>query len=230
MNDSRPLSRPVDEHAVRIPMDSGLLPCLYLPVAARDIVAIEAYVGTIIDSSRRKSDRTLIVDAYQPDELDNRLAIWDAPRAEVLHARTQFWVHVDFDGYRRAYRGAFPQFDLSGLVLDHIMNRRVARLKGFSYVRLLPISRGANSSHGSLNEDWAVKYHSSTTMLEINRVSKASVQYADLCDIAKMLDMQGGGSLMDIVNEAQQLVDLPNEAGERRLSATRTSRSPHGTA
>jgi hypothetical protein len=57
-------------------------------------------------------------------------------------------------------------------------------------------------------------------MLEINRASKASVQYADLSDIAKMLDLQGGGSFMDTVNEAQQLVDLPNEAGERRLSAT----------
>jgi hypothetical protein len=224
LNDSRPLSRPVDEHAVRISMDSGLLPCLYLPVAARDMIAIDAYVGTIMDASGRQSENALIVDAYQPDQLDNSLAIWDAPRAEVLHARTQFWVHVDFRGYRRAYKEAFPQFHLSGLVLDHVMNRRVARIKGFTYVRLLPISRGANSSHGSLSEDWAVKYHSSHTMLEINRSSKASVQYADRSDIAKMLDLQGGGSFMDIVNEAQQLVDLPNEAGERRLSATRASR------
>jgi hypothetical protein len=44
-------------------------------------------------------------------------------------------------------------------------------------------------------------------MRQINKVSQAVVQYADLADIVKMLNMQGGGSLMDIVNEAQKLVD-----------------------
>ena len=89
------------------------------------------------------------------------------------------------------------------------MNRRVARLKGFIYLRLVPISRGANSSHGALSEDWGVKYHSTPRMKEINSMSKAAIQYADLSDIVKMLNMQGGGSLMDNVNEAQSLVDLP---------------------
>jgi hypothetical protein len=44
-------------------------------------------------------------------------------------------------------------------------------------------------------------------MREKNRVSQAAVQYADLADIVKMLDMKGGGSFMSIVNDAQQLVD-----------------------
>jgi hypothetical protein len=47
-------------------------------------------------------------------------------------------------------------------------------------------------------------------MGEINRTSQAVVQYADLADIVKMLNMEGGGSLMEIVNEAQKLVDLPD--------------------
>ena len=51
--------------------------------------------------------------------------------------------------------------------------------------------------------------------------SFASVQYADLADIVKMLNIQGGGSFMDNVNEAQKLVDLPDETGQRRKSATR---------
>jgi hypothetical protein len=46
-------------------------------------------------------------------------------------------------------------------------------------------------------------------MKEINRASQATIQYADLSDIVKMLNMQGGGSLMDNVNEAQSLVALP---------------------
>src|ERR1017187_5963013 len=100
---------------------------------------------------------------------------------------------------------------------DHVLNRRVARLKGFSYLRIVPISRGANSSHGSLSEGWSVAYHSTPQMREINRASLASVQYADIADIAKMLNLQGGGSLMDGVNEAQKLVDLPDATGKRRL-------------
>jgi hypothetical protein len=108
-----------------------------------------------------------------------------------------------------SYLQAFPDFDLTGLVLDHVMNRRVARLKGFAYLRVVPISRGANSSHGSLSEGWAVEYHSSPEMREKNRISQAAVQYADLSDIVKMLNIRGGGSLMDNVNEAQKLVGLP---------------------
>ena len=119
------------------------------------------------------------------------------------------WVHVDYRSYRRAYLRAFPDVNLASLVLDHVMNRRVARLKGFRYLRIVPISREANSSHGGLSEGWAVQYHSSPRMMEINRTSQAMVQYADLADLVKMLNMEGGGSFMENVNEAQKLVDLP---------------------
>src|SRR6185436_7905154 len=116
---------------------------------------------------------------------------------------------VDYGAYRRAYVRAFPDVDLSGFVLDHVMNRRVARLKGFAYLRIVPISRAANSSHGGLYEGWGVELHSSLRMVELNRASKAVVQYADLANVLKMLNMEGGGSFMQIVNDAQQLVDLP---------------------
>ena len=213
--------RPIDEHATRIPKESGLLPCLYVPIAARDRAAIERYVGRIVSQlTATSADKALLVEAYAPEKPDPRLAIWDVPEAVVLHFPRQVWVHVDYRAYRRAYRQAFPDFDLTGFVLDHVMNRRVARLKGFNYLRIVPISRGANSSHGSLSEGWAVDYHSAPGMQEKNRMSPAMIQYADLADIVKMLNMQGGGSLMDNVNEAQKLVDLPDEKGQRRKSAT----------
>jgi hypothetical protein len=155
----------------------------------------------------------LLVETYEPEKADVRLAIWDLPEAVVLHLSRQVWVHVDYRAYRRAYLQAFPDFDLTNLVLDHVMNRRVARLKGFAYLRVVPISRDANSSHGSLSERWAVEYHSSPEMQEMNRISQAAVQYADLSDIVKMLNMQGGGWLMDNVNEAKKLVDLQDEKG-----------------
>jgi hypothetical protein len=203
--------RPIDQHAVRIPQMSGLQPCLYIPIAARDTNAIETYVGKILgELSHGSSSKALRVESYEPEKPDDRLAIWDHPKAAILHYPKQIWVDVDYSAYRRAYIRAFPGIDLTGLVLDHIMNRRAARLKGFRYLRIVPISRRANSSHGSLSEGWGVKYHSSPRMRELNKSSQASVQYADLCDIVKMLNIEGGGSFMQNVNDAQKLVDLPD--------------------
>lgn len=203
--------RTIDQHATRIPQQSGLLPCLYIPVAARNMEAIEKYVGSPIEELAKGSpSRALLVEAHEPDEPDDRLAIWRHPGAGILHYPRQVWVHVDYSAYRRAYTRAFPDVDLTGFVLDHIMNRRVARLKGFMYLRIVPISREANSSHGALSEGWGVEHHSSPRMMELNRVSQAVIQYADLCDVVKMLNMEGGGSFMENVNEAQKLVDLPD--------------------
>lgn len=202
--------RPIDQQAIRIPQSSGLLPCLYVVVAARDTNAIETYVGRIVEGlSRRSPDKALLIEAHQPEEPDERLAIWRHPGAAILYYPRQVWVHVDYKAYRRAYVRAFPDVDLTNLVLDHVMNRRVARLKGFRYLRIVPISRKANSSHGGLSEGWAVEYHSSPRMMELNRMSQAMVQYADLADLVKMLNMEGGGSFMESVNQAQKLVDLP---------------------
>lgn len=204
--------REIDQEAVRIPQRSGLLPCLYVPIAARDERSIEKYVGRISRVlSGGKPTQALLIEAHDPPERDARLPIWQLPEAAILHCPRQVWVHVDISGYRRIYSKAFPGESLNGLVLDHVLNRRVARLKGFSYIRIVPISRGANSSSGGLAEKWSVDYHSSERMRKINAASKASVQYADLADIVKMLDIKTGGALMDPVNEAQALVDLPRD-------------------
>lgn len=116
--------RQIDQHAIRIPQSSGLLPCLYVPVAARDTDAIERYVGNIVEGlSRRSTSKALLVEAYEPDEPDMRLAIWQHPDVAILHQPRQVWVHVNYTAYRRAYRRAFPDDDLTDLVLDHVMNR-----------------------------------------------------------------------------------------------------------
>lgn len=202
--------RPIDPHATKIPKESGLLPCLYIPIAARNIHDIETYVGGVIRELEGSTPtKALLIEAYEPEKPDTRLTIWELPEASVLHYPLQVWVHVDYRAYRKAYKIALPDVDLTRMVLDHVMNRRVARLKGFSYLRIVPISRSANSSHGSQSEDWGVKYHSTEEMIQKNKESKAVVQYADLCDIVKMLDRKGGGSFMDNVNDAQKLVDLP---------------------
>ena len=202
--------RPIDPHAIRIPQRSGLPPCLYIPVAARDAEAIEKYVGIIIAQlATRSSGAAMLVETHEPEKGDLRLPIWSIPEAIVLHCPRQVWVHVDYRAYRRAYVKAFPAANLSGLFLDHIMNRRIARLKLFNYLRILPVPSPVNSSHGVLSERSGFEYHSSPEMVEINRKSQAVVQYADLADIVKMLNMKCGGSHMDQINEAQRLVELP---------------------
>src|SRR3978361_1581920 len=82
-------------------------------------------------------------------------------------------------------------------------------LKRFDFVRIVPISRGANSSSGGLPEKWGVAYHSTPQMVAVNAASREYIQYADLGEILKMLDVKTGGALQDPVNLAQSLVRPP---------------------
>ena len=47
-------------------------------------------------------------------------------------------------GIDQPYRRAFPEEAIADKVLSHAMNRRVAALKGFRYVRITPTSRHAD--------------------------------------------------------------------------------------
>ena len=195
-----------------MPWMTSFHPCLYVPIAARDQKAIETFVGNIHkELTQRSKHKAFLVESYEPEKSDLRLPIWSLPESSILHHKLQIWTHVNYSDYRRIYIREFQDTDLSNYVIDHVMNRRVARLKGFWYVRVVPVSRSVNSSHGGLSEKWSINYHSSPRMLKINKASKAVVQYADLCDIVKMLNIEGGGSIMANVNEAQKLVEPPVE-------------------
>lgn len=201
----------VDEFARRLATERFGLPlCLHIPIAARDEAAIYSHVGCVIDVLVPGTPpKAVLVDTTCPVTIDATLPVWGLLEASVLHRSPQVWVHVDFAGYRRAYAKAFPMEDLQDRVLDHVMNRRVARLKDFMYLRLVPITRGANSSSGGLSEKWAVEYHGSAEMRTKHLASSARIQYADLADIVKMLNQKTGGSLQDPVNDAQALVRSP---------------------
>ena len=143
---------------------------------------------------------------YEPPLRNPRLPIWALPESAVLHQSRQVWVHVDFAGYRAAYAAAFPEVPLYDLVLDHVLNRRMARAMGFTYLRIVPISPEANLSSGGLPEKWGAAYHATPEMVAANRRRKSFIQYADLEDLVKMLNRTTGGGLQDAVNEAQSLV------------------------
>lgn len=202
--------RLVDEFARDIAITRYALPVsIHIPVVAREEVDIVKYIGRIVGVlAPGVPDKALLVEPYCIPKKDT-LPVWQLPESAILHHPKQVWVHVDYSGYRNAYFKVFGELEDRGLVVDHVMNRRVARLKGFSYLRVVPISREANSSSGGLCEKWAVEYHSSPEVRKANRESPARIQYADLADIVKMLNIKTGGSLMDPVNEAQALVRYP---------------------
>lgn len=110
------------------------------------------------------------------------------------------------EGYRGAYRKAFPDREVSGLYLDHVMNRQIAKLKRLTYIRIVAISPGANTSSGGLSERMGIEYHSTPEMVLYNLENPVFVQHADLADLVKMLDIKTGGAFQDPINEAQRLV------------------------
>jgi hypothetical protein len=184
--------------------------CCHIPIAARNEAAIEKCVGHIARVlTPTLSNKALLVHRYDAPPLNRRLPIWSLKESAILHHSQQVWVHVDYRGYREAYATAFPDQSLNELVLDHILNRKMARAMRFDYLRIVPISRAANSSSGGLPEKWGIAYQSSPRMLQINARRQSFIQYADLGDIVKMLNLKTGGALQDAVNEAQSLVREP---------------------
>lgn len=201
----------IDKHAKEIAIKKfGLPPCVHIPIAAKSKAVLNHYIGNtlqvIADGSPPKA---LLINCFELPARNLRLPIWKLESVKVLRAKQQVWVHVDYSKYRYAYLKVFPDENVNDLVLDHVLNRRVARLKGFRYLRIVPISRAANSSSGGLSENGGVEYHSSPRMKRINAESPVKIQYADLADIVKMLDIKTGGKLQKPVNKAQYLFDEP---------------------
>jgi hypothetical protein len=184
----------------------GIPECLRVPIAAVDEAAIETYVGRITRTlSGNGCRKAFLIEAHAPLPIDPALPIFESPAASILHQSLQVWVHRDYVSYRRAYKRAFPDADLRGWVLSHAMNRRLAGIKGFQFVRLTPTSRAANSS-SAFSEEWAIDRHKVVKQIEANRELGLFVQYADLTDLMLMLDIRLGGGLMDAVNEGQKLI------------------------
>lgn len=198
--------REVDTNATMIATTRyGLPRCLHIPIAARDVSCIERYIGKAAPIfAGDKSQRAVRVELVGPEEMDETLVVWDMPGATVLHLTTQVWVHVDYRAYRRAYAAVFPEEDISSMVIDHVRNRRVARVMGFQYVRLVPVTRGVNTSSGGLSEKWEVEHQSKPSTRAWHAANPTFIQYADIGDIAKMLGMQMENELHGPVNILQR--------------------------
>ena len=192
-----------DENAMK--RVGGLPRCLHIPVAARDIGSIERFIGTVTNVyAHDRERRALLVEVGEPEEMDDGLIIWDMPGSEVLHRSPQLWVHIDYRAYRRAYQTAFPDENIDGLVMDHVENRRSAQIRGFNYVRVVPITRAANSSSGGLSEKMGVEHHRKPATQAWLAAHPCHIRYADDVDLLKMMNFTQGNRLHDAVNDFQR--------------------------
>ncbi len=199
----------------------GLPQCLWVPVAARDVESIEMYVGSVVESRFRRSGEAgaLKVKPYQTGiPVGAAAPLWSSEQsheaARILYPEYQVWVHVDYHAYRKAYLS----FDMPpvqpGEFLDHVQNRKAIRLRWYSHplVRLVPISRGVNTSggHSTGGEGMECEYLKS---LKNNEQASAElrsfvesyrVQYADPMDLTKMLNIPPGTATLPGVAQAMQ--------------------------
>ena len=196
-----------DEVARDIALHRSVLPeCLHVPIAALNEEALSTYIGTIVRVlARGTPNKAFLIQVMEPSPIDDRLPIWKLEGSAILHHPMQVWVHVGYTRYRRAYQKAFPTEDIVGKVISHAMNRRIAVLKGFQYVRITPTSRTSNSS-SAFSENWGVALHSAPEQTPQKRRGGALIQYADLSDLMLMMDLKLGGGVMSTVNEGQALV------------------------
>jgi len=206
---ARAIDRAAKEHALR---HIGMPDCLHVPIAAVDAAAIRTYIGEIVQELGRGSPpKALLVQIDEPPPRDRSLPIWAYEKSRIFFQRDQVWVRVEYTRYRQAYQKAFPSEDIGGKILSHCMNRRIASLKGFQYVRITPTSRAANSS-SAFSEGWGVALYGKPNELTAFKRRGVAIQYADLSDLMLMLDLSLGGGIMDAVNAGQKLV-LPPAQG-----------------
>jgi len=178
----------------------GMPPDLHIPIAARNKEAITAYIGKV-DEIFQNSSNAFLVTPYEIPPQNNKLPIWEVDGVELLHLPKQVWVKVDYTRYRKAYCKAFPEHDFGKQVIDHVMNRRVARLKGFEYLRVIPVSRAVNSSSGKITEKYGFEYHNTERVKKIYSEKQAFIQYCEMADLVKMLNIKTGGKFQEGINE-----------------------------
>jgi hypothetical protein len=181
--------------------------CLHVPVVAVDEDAITDHIGDIVEVL--SPGRALLVAIDPPPERDIRLPIWAYPTASVFFEPFQVWVNPSYTRYRQAYVRAKGNESVSGKVLAHVYNRRMAILRGYGFVRLVAVSRRANSSSG-FTEQWGVDL-AAADLGARRRERGLRMQYADLSDLLVMLDISLGGGVQEVFRLGQNLIEVPGQ-------------------
>ncbi len=195
----------IDQHAKARAVILGMPPDVLVPIGARDRYAVLRYIGEIDEIAGIAPEKAFIVSPYSIPERNEKLQLWKLKESAVLHSKKQVWVQVDYRNYRAAYTKVFPAECITGYFIDHILNRRVARLKGFHYLRIIPVSPCVNTNSGGVTEKYGFEYHSTERMRQLNSENKAAIEYADKADIIKMLNKKTGGKFQDLIRDSLYL-------------------------
>jgi hypothetical protein len=202
----------------------GLPACLRIPVGAASVESISQFVGEIEDSIQNMKGATvaLKVRAHTRGFPGQPIAkLWRTElgrrHADTLFPEFQIWVHVDYRRYREAYRRFGMAPIESETFLDHIHNRRMARLRWYAhpFLRLCPMSRttNTNSGHASGSEGAGIDYTRSLlasperSLALKAQVSSYQIEYADCSDLTKMLDISPGTEIMNGIRDSLHLFD-----------------------
>lgn len=200
----------------------GLPPCLWVPIAAVSVAAVERFVGKIVAQKTSRSGRVnaMLVQKGLKRVSDNfRVRLWREPNSSLYRERLfpdrQVWVHIDYAGYRGAYSNFGMPAIPNGYFLDHIQNRQAIRLRDYShpFVRLCSVSRRVNTSggHDTGGEGMEKAFLRSRTTKsaeaqnEFRALLQFPIQYADPMDLTKMLDFAPGTETLPGVRDLQSL-------------------------
>jgi len=178
---------------------------LRVPIVALDEDAITEHIGDIIQTL--SPGRALVVAIDPPPVRDLRLPIWTNPLSEVFFEPLQVWVCPSYTRYRHAYAKALGAESVAGKVLAHMYNRRSATRRGYNYIRLVPVSRGVNSSSSYTEQPGVVR--SAADLGKRRKKRGLRMQYADLGDLMVMLDMKLGGGVQEVFRVGQDLIEVP---------------------
>lgn len=169
----------------------GLPKCFVTPIASKSIEGIEKYVGKTYPIEKYPNDAFIV--NFQKYEKSNEFDVWNQPRSFYINNEKQLWVHVDFKKYRSVYESVFPEIDLTKKIhIDHLMNRRQARLFDFKFIRLLHVDNVTNTISGLNVEKKAIDMHGDIEGLkELDKHQQ--IEYADVFVLTKILNFKTGG-------------------------------------
>ena len=168
----------------------GLPNALIVPIAVKSLEDLGEFVGNHVPIIRN-SDSAFEVE-WNPFEINTKLKIWDLSNSENIHQKTQVWVDVDYKYYRNAYLKIYPELKGGKKVIDHIYNRKLARIWGYQYLRLIPVDRSVNSCSGRGVESFASQYNRQPDNRLKNIRLNNHVAYADPFDLVKMTNRKTG--------------------------------------
>lgn len=182
---------------------ASLSKCFVTPIASKSILAIEKHVGKI-EHIGKYTDEAFIVH-FQRYENPNDFNVWKHPRSYFINCEKQLWVDVNFGKYRSTYKKVFPEFEIEkNTAIDHLMNRKLARALDYKYIRLMHIDKINNSLHGLSHETLSIRgdkddlkskelKQASHIIIEKERQKDQQIQYADILELAKLLDLKTHG-------------------------------------